>query len=160
MRFRYGTAHAPYLYRRSRSGAATIRACIRNISPSLLPRPIHLVNERNVALHGSAARSHMIARPLLARAAAGPHSRKTCGTRCPSAGERHARIGPKVEMSLELKDQEDRSVELNRYKKPESEQNPAPKTRNCLICRSPFQSAWSGERVCQRCKTTTTWRSG
>ena len=34
-----------------------------------------------------------------------------------------------------------------------------PKTRNCLICRSPFPSAWAGERVCRRCKSTSTWRS-
>jgi hypothetical protein len=33
------------------------------------------------------------------------------------------------------------------------------KVRKCLICREPFPSAWSGERVCRRCKTTSTWRS-
>jgi hypothetical protein len=33
------------------------------------------------------------------------------------------------------------------------------KTRKCLICRTPFQSAWAGERVCRRCKSTSTWRS-
>ena len=35
-----------------------------------------------------------------------------------------------------------------------------PKTRNCLLCKSPFPSAWAGERVCRRCKSTSTWRSG
>ena len=35
-----------------------------------------------------------------------------------------------------------------------------PKTRSCLICKSPFPSAWAGERVCRRCKSTSTWRSG
>jgi len=24
---------------------------------------------------------------------------------------------------------------------------------------APFQSAWAGERVCRRCKATSTWRS-
>ena len=33
------------------------------------------------------------------------------------------------------------------------------KVRKCLICREAFPSAWSGERVCRRCKTTSTWRS-
>jgi hypothetical protein len=33
------------------------------------------------------------------------------------------------------------------------------KTRKCLICRTPFPSAWAGERVCRRCKSTSTWRS-
>ena len=33
------------------------------------------------------------------------------------------------------------------------------KIRKCLICRSPFPSAWAGERVCRRCKSTTAWRS-
>lgn len=34
------------------------------------------------------------------------------------------------------------------------------KTRRCLACQSPFPSAWAGERVCRRCKSTVTWRSG
>jgi hypothetical protein len=33
------------------------------------------------------------------------------------------------------------------------------KTRKCLICKTAFQSAWAGERVCRRCKSTSTWRS-
>jgi hypothetical protein len=33
-------------------------------------------------------------------------------------------------------------------------------TRNCLVCRTPFLSAWAGERICVRCKTTSTWRGG
>jgi hypothetical protein len=33
------------------------------------------------------------------------------------------------------------------------------KIRKCLICRDTFPSAWSGERVCRRCKSTSTWRS-
>jgi len=35
-----------------------------------------------------------------------------------------------------------------------------PKTRKCLICKSPFPSAWAGERICRRCKSTSAWRSG
>lgn len=34
------------------------------------------------------------------------------------------------------------------------------KIRNCLICKSPFPSAWAGERICRRCKSTSAWRSG
>ncbi|HEY8246997.1 MAG TPA: hypothetical protein VIG38_06920 [Hyphomicrobium sp.] len=33
------------------------------------------------------------------------------------------------------------------------------KVRKCLICRDPFPSAWAGERVCRKCKSTSTWRS-
>lgn len=33
------------------------------------------------------------------------------------------------------------------------------KTRKCLICRDPFPSAWAGERVCRKCKSTSAWRS-
>jgi hypothetical protein len=35
-----------------------------------------------------------------------------------------------------------------------------PKMRNCLVCRTAFQSAWAGERVCRRCKATSAWRGG
>ena len=35
-----------------------------------------------------------------------------------------------------------------------------PKTRNCLRCRTEFQSQWSGERICKHCKTSSTWKSG
>ena len=34
------------------------------------------------------------------------------------------------------------------------------KQRTCLVCRTPFQSAWAGERICPRCKSTKAWRSG
>jgi len=32
--------------------------------------------------------------------------------------------------------------------------------RSCLSCHSMFDSAWAGERICQRCKGTTVWRNG
>ena len=32
--------------------------------------------------------------------------------------------------------------------------------RQCLRCQSPFNSEWAGERVCVRCKSSSTWRSG
>ena len=35
-----------------------------------------------------------------------------------------------------------------------------PKVRKCLVCRTAFQSAWAGERVCRRCKATSAWRGG
>ena len=30
----------------------------------------------------------------------------------------------------------------------------------CLKCREPFESEWSGERVCLKCKTLRVWREG
>ena len=33
------------------------------------------------------------------------------------------------------------------------------KIRKCLLCRDPFPSSWAGERVCRKCKSTSTWRS-
>jgi hypothetical protein len=35
-----------------------------------------------------------------------------------------------------------------------------PKLRQCLRCQVDFHSAWSGERICARCKGTAAWRSG
>jgi uncharacterized paraquat-inducible protein A len=32
--------------------------------------------------------------------------------------------------------------------------------RSCLRCSTSFESAWAGERVCQRCKGSSTWRNG
>ncbi len=34
------------------------------------------------------------------------------------------------------------------------------KVRTCLKCREPFDSDWSGERVCKTCKTKIAWREG
>ncbi len=36
----------------------------------------------------------------------------------------------------------------------------APKLRKCLRCQATFHSEWAGERICSRCKSTTTWRNG
>jgi hypothetical protein len=46
------------------------------------------------------------------------------------------------------------------HKKPMSGRDVEPKTKPCLICKSPFLSEWAGERICRRCKSTTAWRSG
>jgi len=46
------------------------------------------------------------------------------------------------------------------HTKPESERKPEPKTRPCLLCKTPFPSEWSGERVCRRCKSAKSWRGG
>ena len=46
------------------------------------------------------------------------------------------------------------------HTKPEAERHVEPKTRPCLVCKTPFQSEWSGERVCRRCKSGKIWRSG
>lgn len=35
-----------------------------------------------------------------------------------------------------------------------------PKLRQCLRCSAEFESEWSGERICRRCKSSATWRSG
>ena len=32
--------------------------------------------------------------------------------------------------------------------------------RNCLRCSTIFPSAWSGERICARCKGSESWRRG
>jgi hypothetical protein len=34
------------------------------------------------------------------------------------------------------------------------------KIRSCLMCRDDFESAWSGERVCKRCKSQAQWITG
>lgn len=34
------------------------------------------------------------------------------------------------------------------------------KRRACLKCNDTFESAWFGERVCRRCKGSSTWQSG
>ena len=34
------------------------------------------------------------------------------------------------------------------------------KTRICLMCRNVFESEWSGERICRKCKSTERWRQG
>jgi len=35
---------------------------------------------------------------------------------------------------------------------------PRRKQRDCLCCAKTFDSAWSGERICPRCKGSATWR--
>ncbi len=42
----------------------------------------------------------------------------------------------------------------------DAEPEPETKTRNCLMCTHPFSSTWVGERVCSKCKSTSTWKSG
>lgn len=34
------------------------------------------------------------------------------------------------------------------------------KTRACLVCGDDFVSAWAGERVCKRCRSSAAWRNG
>lgn len=34
------------------------------------------------------------------------------------------------------------------------------KTRRCLVCSEDFLSAWAGERVCKKCRSSTAWRQG
>lgn len=35
-----------------------------------------------------------------------------------------------------------------------------PKVRACLRCKAEFRSEWTGERICRRCKSSTSWRNG
>jgi hypothetical protein len=34
-----------------------------------------------------------------------------------------------------------------------------PKIRKCLRCATEFESAWAGERICKRCKSSNSWKS-
>ena len=45
-------------------------------------------------------------------------------------------------------------------KKPESDIEHVKKDRKCLMCYKDFFSSHIGERVCQSCKESTSWRSG
>jgi hypothetical protein len=49
---------------------------------------------------------------------------------------------------------------MTHYAKSKSERPAASKTRPCLVCKAPFQSEWSGERICRRCKSGKNWSSG
>ncbi len=42
--------------------------------------------------------------------------------------------------------------------KPKTERVHVAKTRKCLKCCEPFESEWSGERVCKHCKSLDSWR--
>ncbi len=45
-------------------------------------------------------------------------------------------------------------------RKPENEPPQQITLRHCLKCQAPFESAWSGQRVCPKCKTKHFWREG
>ena len=51
---------------------------------------------------------------------------------------------------------------ISRPKAAPSDHLPAelPKIRQCLRCEAAFPSAWSGERICPRCKRSAGWRAG
>jgi len=34
------------------------------------------------------------------------------------------------------------------------------KVRRCLCCGEDFNSAWAGERVCKKCRSSARWRQG
>lgn len=44
--------------------------------------------------------------------------------------------------------------------KPTSDIQHPIKHRTCLMCGDGFDSEWSGERVCKRCKSNDSWRNG
>ncbi len=43
---------------------------------------------------------------------------------------------------------------------PERPRDDGPKLRQCLRCSAEFESEWSGERICRRCKGSASWRTG
>ena len=45
------------------------------------------------------------------------------------------------------------------FKKPEFLRDCEKKERDCLMCREPFISTWSGERICSKCKKSAAWRN-
>jgi hypothetical protein len=55
---------------------------------------------------------------------------------------------------------EDEALGVNDEQPGEARRASEEKIRKCLVCKSPFPSSWSGERVCRRCKSTSAWRSG
>ena len=46
------------------------------------------------------------------------------------------------------------------YKKPETDTKTDVKQCKCLMCGKKFESAWAGERICSKCKSTNAWRNG
>ena len=34
------------------------------------------------------------------------------------------------------------------------------KVRSCLLCQDDFVSSWPGERICKRCRSSSSWRNG
>jgi hypothetical protein len=45
------------------------------------------------------------------------------------------------------------------HNRPDATPTDIPQTRCCLRCRTPFQSAGFGERICRACKGTNAWRT-
>jgi len=43
---------------------------------------------------------------------------------------------------------------------PDADSGPETITRSCLMCSDAFPSAWAGERICKKCKSTSAWREG
>ncbi|MCW9036081.1 MAG: hypothetical protein OQJ97_17810 [Rhodospirillales bacterium] len=41
-----------------------------------------------------------------------------------------------------------------------SEPDGTKKSRPCLRCHEIFESEWAGERICRRCKTSSSWQNG
>ena len=48
----------------------------------------------------------------------------------------------------------------NSRREPDPQARDVPKNRACLRCKVRFESQWSGERICRRCKNSTNWRNG
>ena len=52
-------------------------------------------------------------------------------------------------------------MDLNLNLSQDSDQTEAEsKDRRCLMCGETFESAWAGERICRRCRSSAAWRRG
>lgn len=48
----------------------------------------------------------------------------------------------------------------NALRKEEDARPEQRRVRTCLKCTDKFESAWVGERICRRCKGSSTWQTG
>ena len=60
----------------------------------------------------------------------------------------------------DLDDEVARLSRNDEHRKPKPDRGDEAKTRARLICKRHFLSAWSGERICTKCKSTSAWRGG
>jgi hypothetical protein len=60
----------------------------------------------------------------------------------------------------QLSERDERLSRDGKYKKPATVRKEQAKMRACLICKRKFLSAWSGQRVCRQCTSTSAWRDG
>lgn len=64
-----------------------------------------------------------------------------------------------VERGFSQATEEESEMPLTSFKKPRPIRSHEQKVRHCLMCREAFMSAWSGERICAKCKKSAAWRN-